>query len=159
VHAAQELNDNNLHFLTMPQVSFYQTTHSLLFKTAAQLLEKCYDNNLKTVLIIEGRQIEEIDKFLWTYSKKGFLPHGTKNDPLPEKQPIYISDLIENPNGATVLMLVNPVSIDLKQDFQRVIIIHDEKQSSISDIRTQLTKSGATCASYKQNLSGSWGES
>ena len=50
-------------------------------------------------------------KNLWTYSRKQFIPHGSKLDPQPEKQPIYITDELQNPNSASVLVIISPTDI------------------------------------------------
>ena len=44
---------------------------------------------------------------LWTWRDDSFLPHGTAAGGQAARQPVYLTTGEENPNGATVLMLVD----------------------------------------------------
>ena len=92
----------------MIQISFYQTENIPVEKTVTQLVEKCYNSGLKcTILFSDNDYCEHLNKHLWTYSQKQFIPHGSKSDLLPEIQPIYLTDTLENVNNSTVAILVN----------------------------------------------------
>jgi len=94
--------------MTMIRISCYQTSNENLPKTFAQLAEKCFYSKLQTLVVAQNTDlITALDKVLWTYSKKHFIPHATISDPLPEKQPIYITNNLLNPNKAEVVMFVN----------------------------------------------------
>jgi DNA polymerase-3 subunit chi len=92
----------------MIRISCYKTPSENLPKTFAMLAEKCFYGKLQTLAITSSEDLKIIlDKMLWTYSKKHFIPHATNLDPLPEKQPIYITDKIENPNSAQAVIFIN----------------------------------------------------
>ena len=44
---------------------------------------------------------------LGPYDPNGFLPHGNKRDGHGDRQPIWLTDQDENPNGASVLFLTD----------------------------------------------------
>jgi DNA polymerase IIIc chi subunit len=93
----------------MIKISCYQTPPALLAKTFCKLAEKCYYSSKRTCVITNNNEFtRELDRVLWTYSKKHFIPHATSEDPLSEKQPVYITDSFENLSSAGIFILVNP---------------------------------------------------
>lgn len=150
----------------MQHFSIYHTAEGLLYKTACQLAEKSYHSNLKIVILTQDATEQEyLNKIIWTYSRKQFIPHGSKLDPFPEKQPLYLTCELENPNNATVLIIVAPFDLeeifskkDYLNQFQRIIIIYDALDNlnmlinKISDLN--LTLPIIDC--YKQNPLGNW---
>lgn len=44
---------------------------------------------------------------LWTYDEASFLAHGSARDGNPAAQPIWLTERQENPNCATMLVLVD----------------------------------------------------
>jgi DNA polymerase-3 subunit chi len=110
-----------------------------LYKTACLLTEKAYEQGNKILIIAENEKIEEdFNKLLWTYSKSQFIPHGASSDPLPEKQIIYISSSFENPNNATIIILMLHSNIEkyyhhknFISSFERIILISDDKNLKI----------------------------
>ena len=93
----------------MTKISFYQTQSEDLAKTFCRISEKCYYNNLDTLVITENEDYSNsLDKSLWTYSKKHFIPHATINDPRPSDQSLLITTKPENSNNAEIIVFVNP---------------------------------------------------
>jgi DNA polymerase IIIc chi subunit len=73
------------------EASFYHLTSSPLKKALPSLLEKAYENNMRSVVICHAENIKPLDDDLWTFSPTKFLPHGTEK---PEIQPVFITDKI-----------------------------------------------------------------
>jgi len=152
----------------MHQFSLYYSTNTSIEKTVCLLAEKSYKNNFKMIILTMDVETQEnINKTLWTYSQKEFIPHGSKLDPLASIQPIYITDSLEVPNKATVLMIVNPDNIIGILDnnsyvslFDRVIITYDSfSESSLKEITQWINKIKTTDTIvdfYKQTLNNSW---
>ncbi|ABE05502.1 DNA polymerase III subunit chi [Rickettsia bellii] len=150
----------------MQQFSIYQTSDELLLKAIFLLIEKCYYSDLKSVVLtVDTEQQEMLNKNLWTYSRKQFIPHGSKVDPQPEKQPIYITDTLQNPNNASVLIIISPTNIEkilqakeYVSDFKRIIIItylpEDLKKLNLKI--NQITKQENTIDCFTQDQRGSW---
>lgn len=150
----------------MQQFSIYQTSDELLLKAIFLLIEKCYYSDLKSiVLTVDTEQQEMLNKNLWTYSRKQFIPHGSKVDPQPEKQPIYITDTLQNPNNANVLIIISPPNIEkILQDkeyisiFKRIIIITDlpEDLKILTSKINQITKQNNPIDCFTQDQRGTW---
>ena len=154
----------------MIQISFYQTESSLYAKTATQLIEKCYHAKIRcTVLMSDNEFCEHLNKHLWTYSQKQFIPHGAASDPLPEVQPIYLTSTIENKNNSSAAIMVNcdvkmmrNVFEDLKKleklAFERLILIFgmDDNltEGEINIIKQGLLNSQINFDYFKQSASG-----
>lgn len=136
----------------MLKISCYYTTQDKLPKAFTGIVEKCFQSNLKTVVITPNTNFSNnLDNILWTYSKKNFIPHSTNADPFPELQPIYISDKIENPNKAKVAIFVGPdrnkiltflsENTEIKiSEFTRIICLFDETANLNSQTIQNLLK-------------------
>ncbi|WP_375333063.1 MULTISPECIES: DNA polymerase III subunit chi [unclassified Candidatus Tisiphia] len=150
----------------MQQFSLYHTAEGLLYKTTCLLVEKSYHSNLRIVVLTPDIEVQEsLNKMIWTYSRKQFIPHGSKLDPLPEKQPVYITHQLENPNQASILIIIAPFDIEEilnnKQyvaHFQRIIIIYDglDNLSLIVKAINELTIATPVIDCYKQSPIGTW---
>jgi DNA polymerase-3 subunit chi len=51
---------------------------------------------------------EALNERLWTFREDSFLPHGGPGDGDPAGQPIFLTEADDNPNGATLRVLLNP---------------------------------------------------
>ncbi|HJD55481.1 MAG TPA: DNA polymerase III subunit chi [Rickettsia endosymbiont of Pyrocoelia pectoralis] len=147
----------------MQQFSIYQTTDELLLKAIFLLIEKCYYSDLKSVVLtVDTDQQEMLNKNLWTYSRKQFIPHGSKLDPKPEKQPVYITDELQNPNDATVLISLDIEKLSQAKDrikaFKRIILITDLAKDSkeLNSKINNLTNSENTIDCFRQDAKGAW---
>ncbi|MDG1436619.1 MAG: DNA polymerase III subunit chi [Rickettsiaceae bacterium] len=156
----------------MKKISCYQTTQNQLPKAFCQLIEKCYYSNSKTnVLTMSSDYSENLDRVLWTYSKKHFIPHATCLDPQPDRQPVYITHELTKYNQAEFLVFINASqslileSIAKKDLFQskivkKVLFIFDETQKmKEKEIKFLLEKSDIgkfEINAFCQTLKGSW---
>ena len=92
----------------MTEVRFYHLQRSTLEQALPQLLEKTMERGWRAVVMAGSEdRVEALNGLLWTYSREGFLPHGSGKDGHAERQPIWLTQADENPNGATVLFLID----------------------------------------------------
>lgn len=156
----------------MIKISCYQTTQEQLPKTFCKLTEKCYYSNLRTNVFTENEDYSQnLDRVLWTYSKKHFIPHATSSDPLPEKQPVYITHdlsihtkaeiiIFINASQKTILTALSKNGIIQPKIVQKILFIFDEIQKVRSnDINNLLEKSyinDFAINSFKQTKQGAW---
>jgi DNA polymerase-3 subunit chi len=71
------------------------------------LLEGLYAEGRRILVRAPSQEMADaLNDRLWTYDDASFLPHGGPADGDPTSQPIFLTDRIENPNGATVLALL-----------------------------------------------------
>ena len=156
----------------MIKISCYKTKQDQLAKAFCQLAQKCYYSSTNTCVITNNSNFTiDLDRVLWTYSKKHFIPHATKEDPFPQEQPIYITHSIENPNNSKIIILVNPTEDKLLQLFsktsplkidivEKIMIISDSiQQIQLSEIKALLLKTNITNSEirlFEQLDSGLW---
>ncbi len=156
----------------MIKISCYKTKQDLLPKAFCQLAQKCYYSSINTCVITNNSDFAtELDRVLWTYSKKHFIPHATSQDPFHQEQPIYITHSIENPNNSKIIILVNPTEDNLLKLFsstsevkldtiEKVMIIFDDVQrTQFSEIKVLLLKTkfnNSEINLFEQLNSGLW---
>lgn len=91
-----------------PEVLFYQLSGTTLGATLPELLERSLDRGWRVVVRCGSEAgVAGLDTTLWTYRDDSFLPHGTAAAGNAGLQPIWLTLGDDNPNGATVLMLVD----------------------------------------------------
>lgn len=110
----------------MTQVSFYHLQKSRLEDALPMLLEKTLNTGKRALVMVgsEGR-VEQLSNALWSYRQGSWLPHGTIKDGRAEDQPIWLSTLQENPNGATFLFLTEGATCTAVDTFERCFEIFD----------------------------------
>jgi DNA polymerase IIIc chi subunit len=103
------------------EVNFYQVD-DIIYKSIAPLLIKVLDENKKALIYCQDeKQISEIDDGLWSFSKTKFVPHGTKDTKLePEKQPIFITNQLENSNQAEYLLMLGEAEEKFLKQFSKI---------------------------------------
>jgi len=71
------------------------------------LLEKLTAEGRRVVVRAPSKEmVAALNDRLWTYDDSSFLPHGAAGDGDPATQPIFLTDRVENPSGASVLVLL-----------------------------------------------------
>lgn len=156
----------------MIKINCYQTTQNQLAKTFCQLTEKCYYSNLRTNVFTENEDYSQnLDRVLWTYSKKHFIPHATSSDPLPEKQPVFITHNVNEYNQAEIIIFVNPSQKTILESFaknsiikskvvQKILFIHDDIQKLHSAAINRLLEKSYinkfVISLFSQSKSGAW---
>ncbi len=92
----------------MSEIRFYHLQRKSLEQALPELLEKCHGRGWRAVVMASSEErVESLTQHLWTYDDRNFLPHGNARDGSAEHQPIWLTAMDENPNGATVLFLVD----------------------------------------------------
>ena len=124
------------------------------------MLEKCYQTKLKTFVQVLNEEIKQLlDKTLWTFSQKAFIPHAMDSDPMMEKQPIYISTKDSCPMKRSILMLIGVYRLDIKE-YDRVIVMVDgaEKSEIVKALNMleEVKNLGHEVEYYCQNAKGAW---
>ncbi|MDR3179655.1 MAG: DNA polymerase III subunit chi [Holosporaceae bacterium] len=136
----------------------YSNTEFIIYATDAErflsvilgLLEKVYHSGKRCICFspLEER-IKVVDKALWTFSTNAFIPHGDKKLGFCDQQPIYFTHIQENPNKATVLMMLDSFDYDSwKNDFEKIIFVTG---SEFQD-KTQLAVLDELQSDLKKNL-------
>jgi len=110
----------------MTEVGFYHLKTMTLERALPRLLERALADGHR-VLVMAGSEerVSTLDAVLWTYNDASFLPHGTARDGNAARQPVFLAAVDENPNRATMLVLVDGAHATRLSDFRRVCDMFD----------------------------------
>ncbi|MEK9660186.1 MAG: DNA polymerase III subunit chi [Alphaproteobacteria bacterium] len=93
----------------MTEIRFYHLTMRPLEAVLPIMLERTVtrDGRRAVVMASSADRVEALNAHLWTYDERGFLPHGSRTDGHAERQPVWLTDADDIPNGAEVLFLTD----------------------------------------------------
>ena len=146
---------------TGPEIWFYHLERSTLGQVLPGLLEKTRERGWRALVRAESSGLlDEIDEHLWTWRDESFLAHGRANEAEPGRQPILLTEDLENPNGAQALFIVDGAELGDTKGFDRCFIIFDGRdEASLAGARARwkaLKAAGASLAYWKQSPEGRW---
>ncbi len=144
----------------MSDIGFYHLTRS----TAEQALPALLGRTLQTgaralVLCGSPARVEALDQALWLCPEPDFLPHGTTRMGHAELQPIWISDVPENPNGAGYLFLLDGANMPDLAEFSRVFDLFDGNDEAAVQAARQRYKAAREAGhglTYWQQTAKGW---
>lgn len=147
----------------MAEIRFYHLTARTFEQTLPVLLDRTLQRGWRAVVRVGSEErAESLAGHLWTYSKEGFLPHGTKRDGFAEEQPVWITDQAVNPNAAQVLFLGDGAESDGDGAFATVCDLFDgndpEAVQAARGRWRRLRDAGHTLVYYQQDEAGAWSE-
>ena len=144
----------------MAEIGFYHLISTPLERALPRLLERAQAQRLRILVrAASAERVEHLNALLWTYDDAGFLPHGSARDGNPAEQPIWLSDRQENPNGATVLFLVDGVEADDIADFARCLDLFDGNDAAAVEAareRWRRAKDAGHTLTYWQQTASGW---
>jgi DNA polymerase III subunit chi len=115
------------------------------------------------VLVLAGsnERVEHLNQLLWTYDDASFLPHGGARDGNAQRQPIFLSTAPDggNPNGATMLVLVDGVEAPDIAAFERCCDMFDgsdESAVAAARERWRRAKAAGHTLTYWQQGDAGW---
>jgi DNA polymerase-3 subunit chi len=110
----------------MAEIGFYHLLSMPLERALPRLLERaCSQGHRIVIRAASSERVEHLSALLWTYDDTSFLPHGSARDGNPASQPIWLSDQAENPNRASMLILVDGVDAEDLGAFPRCADLFD----------------------------------
>ncbi|HVH78937.1 MAG TPA: DNA polymerase III subunit chi [Stellaceae bacterium] len=110
----------------MAEIGFYHLLTTPLERALPRLLERALGQGHRIVVQTGSpERVEHLNALLWTYDEASFLPHGSTRDGNAATQPIWLTHQSENPNGATILFLVDGVEADDLAGYARCIDMFD----------------------------------
>ncbi len=91
----------------MGEFRFHHLERRRVDQALPALLEHAYDEGRRVVVRASSQEmVEALNNRLWTYDDASFLPHGAAGDGDPITEPIFLTAKVENPNAATMLVLL-----------------------------------------------------
>jgi DNA polymerase III subunit chi len=115
----------------LAQVGFYHLLSTPLERALPRLLERAREQGY--LIVVRAGSVErvaQLDAALWTYDEASFLPHGAARDGNASAQPIWLTAGDDNPNQATMLVLVDGVEAADLTSFARCADIFDGSDES-----------------------------
>jgi DNA polymerase-3 subunit chi len=145
----------------MTEVLFYHLEHQPLERVLPALVERTLERGWRAVVQAgSDERVEALDTLLWTYREESFLPHGTKRDGNPAQQPVYLTMLEENPNGATVRFLVDGAEIPDLTAYARIVYLFEGRDTAaVARAREQwkgAKAAGCEVTYWQQSPEGRW---
>ncbi len=143
----------------MTEIRFYHLQRTSLERALPELLEKCHERSWRAVVMAGSEErAESLTQHLWTYNDRTFLPHGNARDGSAEQQPIWLTALDENPNGATVLFLGDGARSDAVDGVDLVCEVFDgNSDEAVAAARERWAKyrnAGHALADWQQGEGG-----
>src|ERR671916_1905720 len=124
----------------MAEIWFYHLQRQPLEAVLPTLLERSLERRWRALVrATSDERLAALDDHLWTFSDESFLPHGPDREPDAAEQPVVLTLADRNPNGATVLFLVEgaPVPEDAV-GWQRLVLLFDgNDEDAVTTARAQ----------------------
>ena len=110
----------------MAEVWFFHLERQPLEKVLPSQLQRSIERGWRVVVQTGSEErAEALSSLLWTFDEEAFIPHGTQADGLAGLQPIWLTAIDENPNGATVRFYVDGAVPGDIEGLTRAVILFD----------------------------------
>ena len=143
----------------MGEIGFYHLASTALERSLPKLLEQAWTQGYRIVVrAASPERVEQLSATLWTYDEASFLPHGSARDGNAAMQPIWLTHSSENPNGASMLVLVDGVEAEDLGSYARCADLFDGNDAgAIEAARSRWRRAreaGHTLTYWQQTISG-----
>jgi DNA polymerase-3 subunit chi len=142
------------------EIGFYHLLSTPLERALPRLLERARAQGYRIVVrAASSERVEHLNALLWTYDEASFLAHGSARDGNPASQPIWLSDGQDNPNGATMLVLLDGVEAADLSSFARCADFFDgNDDAAVAAARERWRRAAASghTLTYWQQTAAGW---
>jgi DNA polymerase-3 subunit chi len=143
------------------EVNFYHLTRSSLEDALPRLLLKTLQAGERAVVMLGSpERVDALNMHLWTFDEGSFLPHGSARDGEADRQPIWLTHLDENPNGAAFLFVADRARSQRVADYKRCFELFDGRdEAAVADSRERwkaYRTAGHAVVYWQQTSSGGW---
>lgn len=143
------------------EVWFYHLERTSADKVLPELLEKTLKRGWRAqVRTASPDRVDYLDDWLWRFREEAFLPHGTAQEPMADRQPILLGTDAANSNQAQALFLVDgaePADLD---GYERCIVLFDGRdEAALSQARNhwrQFKAAGLPVSYWQQGEGRGW---
>ena len=144
----------------MSEIGFYHLLTTPLERALPRLLERaCSQGHRIVIRAASSERVEHLNALLWTYDEASFLPHGSARDGNPANQPIWLTHQPENPNGASMLVLIDGVTADDLTLYARCADLFDGNDPAAVEAARQRwrhAQAGGHNLTYWQQTEAGW---
>ena len=143
------------------EVNFYHLTRSALEDALPRLLTKTLQAGERAVVMLGSpERVDTLNTHLWTFDADGFLPHGAAKDGEAARQPIWLTHLDENPNGAAFLFVADRARSERLADYKRCFELFDGRdEGAVAEARERwkaYREAGHSVVYWQQTPAGGW---
>jgi DNA polymerase-3 subunit chi len=142
------------------EIGFYHLLSTPLERALPRLLERARAQGYRIVVrAASSERIEHLNAVLWTYDEASFLAHGSARDGNPASQPIWLSDVQDNPNDAAMLVLLDGVEAEDLASFARCADFFDgNDDAAVAAARERWRRAAASghTLTYWQQTAAGW---
>ncbi|MEZ5872573.1 MAG: DNA polymerase III subunit chi [Nitratireductor sp.] len=145
----------------MAEVLFYHLTERTLEQTLPGLVERSLERGWRVVVQAGSRErVEALDAHLWTFSDESFVAHSCIRDGSESEQPVWLTELEDNPNNAAIRFMVDGATPPDLADYQRGVYIFDgHDNTALEHARTRWKSekaAGHDVTYWRQSPEGRW---
>ena len=143
----------------MGEIGFYHLSSTPLERSLPKLLERARTQGHRIVVrAASPERVELLNAALWTYEEASFLPHGSARDGNAAAQPIWLTNSSENPNGASLLVVVDGVEAENVGSYARCADLFDGNDPGAVEAararRRRAREAGHALTYWQQTVSG-----
>ena len=141
---------------------FYHLEHTTLESALPTLLEKTLAKGWRArVQCADGLAMKDLDRYLWTYRKDSFLPHGRDDEPMSDSHPIVLSAKAATVSEDIIFLIggAEPGDISAVKRCVTLVDSRDDHGRAVARARWAKAKEDGIEVSYwRQNDNGAWGK-
>ncbi len=118
----------------MSRFDFYHLQRWPLEDALPRLLVKVQASGQRAVVMAgSAERVDALNSLLWTWDPSSWLAHGSAADGYADRQPIWLTAAEENPNNATILLLVDGAWSPSAGTYARVLMLFDGRDQAALD--------------------------
>jgi DNA polymerase III subunit chi len=141
------------------EIGFYHLLTTPLDRALPRLLERARAQGYRIVVrAASPDRVEHLNSVLWAYDEASFLPHGSARDGNAANQPIWLTDGDDNPNAATMLVLVDGAEPGDLTQYPRIADLFDggdaDAVAAARDRWRRAKAAGHTLTYWQQTVTG-----
>lgn len=144
----------------MGEIGFYHLSSTSLERSLAKLLERAWTQGHRIVVrAASPERVEHLSTTLWSYEEASFLPHGSVRDGNAATQPIWLTHRGENPNGASLLVVVDGVEAEDIGSYARCADLFDGNDAGAVEAargRWRRAREAGHALTYWQQTTSGW---
>jgi DNA polymerase III subunit chi len=145
----------------MTPVFFYHLDRQPLESVLPRMLQRSLERGWRVVVQAgSDERAEALAAMLWSFDDESFLPHGTKADGYADLQPIWLTAVDENPNGANVRFYVDGAeAVDIGGLVRAVILFDGSDSDALDRARAgwkRFRAAGHEVSYWQQDEQGRW---
>ncbi len=145
----------------MTEVLLYDLDRQPLERVLPVLIDRTLARGWRAVVQAGSpERVEAISAALWQAGDETFLAHGTARDGNADLQPVWITAVDDNPNGARVRFLVDGEFVSDFAGLDRVVFMFDGRDEAAREraksVWQDAKAKGQEATYWQQDAAGRW---